>query len=159
MRVSPTVKASETDIAYAAGFFDGEGTATIQTTGRLHGLAWTRRKRNLKAMATVTQSDLRPLTWLQARYGGKIRIKKQQKPHHKPCWELMLSGHQLDVFLTDIRPMLIIKSDVVDAVLEFRKTVHGNSGRVLPEHVHRQREACSARVLELNRRGINTRSA
>jgi len=87
--------AAPTDIAWAAGFFDGDGciTATWQArTGRPNP--------DMRIQVTVSQNDYRTLQHFQRIVGahGKIYPLKRQAVHNRQCWYLVYWGqHAVDV--------------------------------------------------------------
>jgi hypothetical protein len=68
---APSLVPSETDNAYAAGFFDGEGNITIAANWR----AGERRASTAYHMRVgAGQNDPLPLVWLRARWGGTTAL-------------------------------------------------------------------------------------
>ena len=100
-------KHSETERAYLAGFFDGEGMVTIfaQPTyqGRSHIL-----------LAAVSNTDLAALTTIQARWGGRLRTIKPAKDNWKEVHRLDWTWQAAAVLLREIRPYLVVKARHAD---------------------------------------------
>src|SRR5438309_1289519 len=83
----------EKDLAYIAGFFDGEGNATIRMVKGSNG------KRYPRLEARLTQNDRVVLDWIQSHYGGGVYEKKDPRTvniGHALC----LSYRKARVFLT-----------------------------------------------------------
>lgn len=89
----------ETEIAYAAGFFDGEGNITIQ-----HGYP----------RVTISQVDRRPLEMFQAQFGGNI-VRQRNSYNHS--WNLVINGVKARQFLIAIRPYCTVKRTDINGVL------------------------------------------
>lgn len=104
---------SDTDRAYLAGLFDGEGSIgyySRKRPGRGHRLN-----------VCIVNTDFRLLSWLRARIEyGVYRVRKPKRARDiKLKWEWMLdSKRHAKEFLDLIRPYLIIKADQVDLLLQ-----------------------------------------
>lgn len=99
--------------AYAAGFFDGEGTVDLRYR-RTHGGKYERFELRLQ----IAQVDTRPLMALQAQFGGSIC-----KPKMLSASRLCIVGHDARAFLTAVRPYLITKAEEADIGLAFFQLV------------------------------------
>lgn len=126
--------------AYAAGLFDGEGTATI-ISGR-PGYS--------RCVVALTSTDKAMVDWLNERWPGSVTHYKARKATHNDHWTWRLGGDATLPFLFDIHPYLITKAEVARLVAlcqmsrwEGQRTP-GYPERI--EHFHQQ-------VRELNRRG------
>ena len=81
------VTPSEEDKAWAAGFYEGEGSVF---------------KHRRTFRVTIPQKNEEPLIWLQERYGGTIHSPTKSKD--LSVW--YVSGSSARAFMTDIYPML-----------------------------------------------------
>lgn len=111
---------SELDKAYAAGFFDGEGSVFIERP---------RQRRGFTVVVSMGQNDQRPLLWIQSLWGGRI------VPHNKGrsfVWRCnsAIAGN----FLKDIYPYLKVKERVVSLALELQDT-KSHALRNTPEYL------------------------
>ena len=72
-----TMSNAREELAWAAGFIDGEGSFTIHSKGRYPRLS-------------ATQAHEEPLRRLQKLWGGTVGIQRQARPGHKTVyyWEL-----------------------------------------------------------------------
>jgi hypothetical protein len=86
------------DIAYAAGFFDGEGHISI----RKHT-----RDASLNFRVSASQNDPQPLYWLQTLFGGNIYRQHSRKKSYAYVW--VVSGEQAYKFLEAVLPFLMVK--------------------------------------------------
>jgi hypothetical protein len=95
--------ASPIDLAWAAGFFDGDGCITA---------TWQPRKGrpnpDMRIVVNVTQNDYRTLQQFQTIVGcrGKIYPLKRQAVHNRQCWSLVYSGQHALAVLRVLLPYL-----------------------------------------------------
>ena len=101
---------SPIDKAYAAGFFDGEGSISIEKP---------RQRRGYTLMVGVGQRDVSPLLWLQSLWGGRIAPMRHNP---KGAWKWVCSSAVAGIFLTDILPYLKNKRPVADLALSLQQT-------------------------------------
>lgn len=141
-----------TDLAYAAGFFDGEGSIMI-----LPGLRTAKSNTHPRLLVSLAQVDRVCLDWLVEKFGGKIRVRqKQAKGNCRVALEWYLCGVNAADFLRRVRPYLVLKAHRADLAMEFRKTVQRKGGIRVPvaAEVVEQRERLRLQMKELNRRGV-----
>jgi hypothetical protein len=112
---------SETDRAYAAGFFDGEGTIFIEKP---------RAQRGYALIVAIGQRDSEPLKWLQARWGGSIKPHSASMRAYRWC----CIGSSAGRFLTDIAPYLKCKREAARLALELQAT-KSHALRATPEYL------------------------
>ena len=94
-------------IAYAAGFFDGEGYV---------GLGY-----RLRLEVRVTQTQKRVLDNLKDTWGGGVYPRKIVRGR-RPAFDWVLVEHQkVHKFLKDVYPFLQVKKLQVDKTLEFHR--------------------------------------
>lgn len=109
---------SEVECAYAAGFWDGEGTISIWNEKR----AANRDGIRLKITMTVANTDYLALEDLRAIIGnGRITVKDSRKGNagHKTLYRLDLTSNQIRHVLPQLLPYLIIKKYVASTVLKY----------------------------------------
>ncbi len=102
-----------TDLAYAAGFFDGEGCIQIQpnyTKGR-HEI--------MSVRIVIAQNDPAPLHWIAGKFGGRVT-----RPASWVCWRWDASAAVAMKFLHLVRPFLIVKAKQADLAFAFEKTLY-----------------------------------
>jgi len=107
---------NEVILAYAAGFFDGEGCVQI--------VKWYSKKNHRhyhRLDVNIGQKDMRPLIWLKSNFNG--RIQQNPKPTGQPFAFWILTDKNAEEFLKLIRPYLILKGEQVDVALAYRATV------------------------------------
>lgn len=152
-------------LAYAAGFFDGEGCVNFAVSRyRRHGEL---RGKAISLRVMIGNTDLEVLQWFVATFGGRI----DKKPRHssknaRPCWVWSATFKEALPFLQAIRPYSRVKSSQIDLVLEFSAwrlqpvetrcyKLPGGRGtwKRTPESLAKEAEY-KTRLHELNRRGI-----
>ncbi len=102
----------ETDLAYVAGFFDGEGDCGIRMPKARNG------KRYKKLEARLTQNDRAVLEWVKELFDcGSIHAKKDDRTPNT-CHALQFSYRSARVFLTAIEPYLKVKKEHVTKLLD-----------------------------------------
>lgn len=115
----------ELDYAWAAGFFDGEGSVTINVskTGSR------RLNPSYRLQITVTQVDIEPLIKLKNIFGGNWSTKIENNKLGKlPVSRWYLYGDDAARFLLVVRPYLVVKYKQADLGIYFqlnrRKHIH-----------------------------------
>lgn len=113
----------DTLIAWAAGFFDGEGCITVQKKDGVR----------LGLVAEISNTDPRPLYLLLDYFGGCIRGKwnepaKALHPTWKPCWTWRVKGTRAQNFLRAIYPYLVVKKEQASLVMNFSGDTWGRKG-------------------------------
>lgn len=130
---------SDLEIAYFAGFFDGEGMVAIY------------RK---KYVVCMTNTDVRPLKRAQDLWGGFINTQgASTRPGAiRDLWRWQIYGHGARIFLETIRPYLILKAEQVDVYLDVLSRVPRKGGAYGPGDLDAIQQAASR--LRLLKRGI-----
>ena len=99
----------ETDLAYTAGFFDGEGCIRIYSD----------KKRNrYKLICSIGQKRLDILEWIQRCFGGSIYESKSRVTYYQ--WTIV--AQQASAFIQEILPYLRLKVDEARLAIEFQST-------------------------------------
>jgi hypothetical protein len=111
------------EVAYTAGFFDGEGCVSIAR--------YLQRGRPYHTLAIIfTNTNFQVLEWLQQRWGGHLtKPTKPSNPRHRPSRNLWLSAGPARPLLLAMLPYLIIKKPQVEIALEFINSRSNNRGR------------------------------
>lgn len=114
----------ETDLAWAAGFVDGEGC-----------IALIYHKRPIKdrfyecyaLRISVTNTDMRCLERLKGMFGGSINgLRHKDRPNNKPCWTWYCTSANAERALRALLPYLFSKKEQAAAGLESRKYIQTN---------------------------------
>ena len=114
-------------LAYIAGFFDGEGTVSIAPNK-------TRKKVNYVLTVYIYQQDKAPLELIQKEFGGHFWKGRDR------CWHLQLGNAKAAHFLVSIYPFLIVKREEARIALEFRSTVDSTRRTPLTDEERGKRE-------------------
>lgn len=110
---------TELELAYIAGFFDGEGSISIfqEKTGRY---------RLARIGVYVVNTDFRPIKMLKEKFGGHYR--EVQRPGKKKYAVWSVSCVKASEFLKAILPFLIIKKERACLAIEIQE-LHSRSTR------------------------------
>jgi len=115
----------ETDLGWAAGFIDGEGSISIF---RCNGKTW-RSADKYRLELEVTQCDTLPLERLKEILGGYIEPRRQRlNPNWSPAWRWKLRGWTTIPVLQLLMPYLVVKRPQAELALKFyrnRQTMAG----------------------------------
>ena len=126
------------EVAYTAGFFDGEGCVNIAR--------YLKRGRPYHTLAIIfTNTDFQVLAWLQKRWGGNV-FKPSRLSGRRPYGHLRLSAGPARPLLEAMLPYLIIKKSQVEIALEFIESKSVNQGRRGDPLAIAKRAALAARM-------------
>lgn len=112
----------DTDLAWLAGIWDGEGTITVFSNTEKSG------QKKIKPLCVVVNTDIQIISKIQEILlsldcNFVITERKKEKKHHSLCWSIS-TGNMLyiDRLLTAISPYLFgIKRAKADIVLRYVK--------------------------------------
>lgn len=129
------------ELAYAAGFFDGEGSVGIKVEKRV--------KPCYSPYATVSQVRPEVLIWMRSNFGGSIRFNN--KCGKNGIWTLWLSSRMALDMLKRLLPYLRVKKQEAELVIEAfeQKTVDRKAG--VPDGVQELRRANREKVIAIRR--------
>jgi hypothetical protein len=102
---------SEIEVAWAAGFFDGEGCVSAKRAGRRYNL-----------MIAVTQIDLRPLLKMRRLFGGFICAHPARKEGWAKWYQWVASACQAAQALKAMLPYLMVKREVAELGLALQRS-------------------------------------
>jgi hypothetical protein len=110
--------ADTNELAYFAGFFDGEGSVAIYSHLRKSGPK--AGSRNTKYIACLSNTDVRPLQRAKELWGGFIstQLKEDREFAAQDLFRWSVYGHNSVAFLEDIRPFTRCKSEQIDVYLD-----------------------------------------
>ena len=129
-------------LAWAAGFFDGDGYITVQVRGGKY--------RGHYIVAGVNHVAEAPIREMIKLFGGKFRNQLPEKVvgNRKQRIEWKLTCSSAASFLEQIRPYLVNKVEVVNKALELQSTM-GTTNKV-PDEVVALRDALKEDIRVLN---------
>lgn len=110
----------ESDIAYMAGFFDGEGYIGFTTNPitRLTAKYGMRTSYSHCIQVRIVNTNLKVLKRLNKLWGGFIYSRKVTKKRQTPTYDLILTS-KTDIinFINKIYPYLVVKKEQIDKAL------------------------------------------
>ena len=137
-------------LAWAAGFMDGDGHITIQNRNTKHkDKIYT----GTYLRVGACQSHLAPLEKLQGLFGGSIRPKNSgpnpEGYNRKPQWIWSLSTKEASNALEQMLPYLVHKAAVAQIALKFQTTMSDNK-KQLSEDIVGIRKQLQADITHIN---------
>ncbi len=125
------------DVAWAAGFFDGEGSVSLNRTGP---------EGYLYLLVMVSNKDTRGLAKLHNMFGGVLHPNDS-----RGCHRWSIRSRQAETFLQTIAPFCVQKGDAIGVALSFQKTVGPPGTRALPPGVTNIRQDLRNQLHTINR--------
>lgn len=138
-------KVTRLDLAYLAGFIDGEGCFFIghhlcksKTTGNKYP--------NYHTILKISNNCKNVLDWIQKTFGGRITKfnKNRLKDRNDFTYEVYMTGNLLTDITEMLLPFLKVKHEHAKVMLEMRKTFSrtGSRGPIkqLPDVLEKRRE-------------------
>jgi hypothetical protein len=108
-------------IEYIAGFFDGEGHASI-----ICDSARPRKGPCYRIQLAITNTDVRPLMACRRLFGGSIHTRhKASRLSRKIVYQWYLSSRRAAQFLSVVLPHLIIKAEKARLALQLQRHIDG----------------------------------
>lgn len=134
---------TEIDLAYLAGFVDGEGSITIFRSGGCD---------NLRFDVYNTNEDV--LLWIKETFGGRVhKVGRPGRENWKQEYSWQSSSQQAAKILIVLLPYLKIKRLQAEIFIAHAATSEGRRGKAIPDNVVPYRRDLVARIQKLNRRG------
>lgn len=142
----------ETDISWAAGFFDGEGTIQVIGKGYRRNPHDVTVHLQYQLVIAVTQKDFRPIQKLIEMFGGTLFVHKHPyKGYQLHRWTCVANVAR--AALEAMLPFLVYKNEQAKVALEFQDHVNlwrGKKGmKTLPTEVWQRRLEYKQRISSL----------
>ena len=137
------------NIAYVAGFIDGEGCVSI-------GVA---KKRYVCPNIQVSNTNLTVLKLFKEQFGGSIQNRLDKRKNRRPSWTWWIAANKALKVLEEVKPFLIIKKPQAEILLGLKRCSlkRNKLGRLVrrmtPEIIKDNFERVAA-IRKLNKRGI-----
>lgn len=132
-----------TDLAWAAGFLDGEGCIRIAPhTGRTNLIEY-------YLVVTAGQISKEPLEKLQTLFGGTLYFRPATRGNRRPVWDWRVYGTQVLTMLNLVLPYLTVKK--AEAQLVLNGFLMPGSGHYMSNEEREQRRVLSLRLQEVKR--------
>lgn len=139
---------SDTDLAWAAGLFDGEGCVNAHWSPPSQEGSF---GRSVALDVQVVMTDERPIQRLAALFGGRVRTYKASSSDGRPLrmrFAWYRHGRHAVAFLVAVLPYLIVKREVAEIGIELGRGHHGDpSTRSYPRMRRRRVLAWAIRFL------------
>jgi hypothetical protein len=130
------------ELAWAAGFFDGEGWIKIQSRG-------SEKYQGYYLRLGINHVKRDPLDKIQKLFGGNIRVDTKVSGNRKPRHVWTLSTKSASEALEQMMPYLANKNQVAQLGLDFQQTV-GLTGQRVSKEVQQQRSLIADKIKYLN---------
>lgn len=108
----------DTDFAYAAGYFDGDGCFSI---GKVHSEGRIRPK----CSVIINSTHIENLHWFQKTFGGTVTTRNSNNPKAKPVHRYVLKGKDIQIF-NNIEQFLVEKKEEFNIFQRFRDPLFSN---------------------------------
>lgn len=107
-------KENSIKLAYAAGFFDGEGCIRIVHRNGRNG-----KSDQYSLYVSIVQKDGKPIDWMYGNFGGMVYLKNKNGGDWIYEWRVM--DTKAYEFLKKIEPFLIYKKEQVQIGIRFQE--------------------------------------
>jgi hypothetical protein len=135
------------DVAYLAGFFDGEGSVTINHMKRDGG-----KSDAYTLHVVIGNTDPTVLVWAQSMFGGYLMPRQPRKKQHAPSVQWLIANQWALRFLETIRPYVRMKGGPVDVAINFQRAMRKHGPKRTPPEVIAWREEQRLAIRMMNGR-------
>jgi hypothetical protein len=115
---------TESELAYAAGILDGEGTIGLGTSYNKYK---ERKYKRYRLQCRIVNTDARMVLWLREKFGGYMAIIPKSPPRMER-YEWRLQDKKAASFLELVEPYSVIKKEQIKIALDFRSTIDQRKG-------------------------------
>jgi len=153
---------SDTESAYIAGLFDGEGHVGLYERGRKSKSRKGAQGSSYNLRVQITSTDYNIIEWLTDKFKGlsyhsSWDNRKNDDPNRnvetwKDVYQFLLVSRNAEGFLKCVLPYLIIKKERAVLGIEYMKLM-GYSGMDLPDELIQKRNIIFDKLKSLNKRG------
>lgn len=155
IKYEPT-KYNRIDLAYLAGFVDGEGCFHACKLKNKPGDGY--KNGHYRCVLKVSNTDEGIFHWLQETFRGTCSAAFKETRDHlykRDCYEWVVTGHRLLDLCKQLLPYLKVKKKHCEWTIKFRETFPETLGRGNRELTQKEidlREQCIAEIKKLNAR-------
>lgn len=103
-----------TDLAYAAGYIDGDGCISI-------GKYKSENRIRFRHLIIINSTEIENLQWFQQIFGGSLTTKRKINSIHKPIHRYVIKGKNIDL-IKQIKPFLVEKFEEFHTFEKFGNT-------------------------------------
>jgi len=141
------------DLAYLAGFFDGEGSVTINHLKRTDKTASGCYKSDSYTLHVVIgNTDPTVPLWAQSIFGGYVITREARTAKQKAAFQWIICNYWAMRFLETIRPYIRMKGEVIDRAITFQRAMKKHGPKATPPEVVAWREEQRLAIRMLNGR-------
>lgn len=151
----------ENDLAYIAGFLDGEGTITIKFRKTRNKSSWSKYH---QAEVGIANNSLEILMWIKEFLRRELGIRSNLSGTSNVCFRLGFTSRQAIRISEVLYPYLRLKKSQAFVLLEFgkmmyanRKTLHDVQGRIMGREPISEEEVLNRNELTRKIRLLNGR--
>lgn len=139
------------DLAWAAGFIDGEGCILVTRGSQRHngGRSYGARERYYLEMSAC-QTSVEPLLKLKGLFGGSISEHHTQG-NQRRAWRWTAAAACVSRTCRELLPYLVVKRQQAEIALLFQATIQRRANAGLPKHVLEERRRLYQLSVEANR--------
>jgi hypothetical protein len=137
------IPANTDDLAWLAGFFDGEGSVGVYEVFKAKE-GCKQRSRGSFLKVCIVQAVPEPLVWCKTIWGGRLQKRKQSPKAIKNSgcvYQWDISNAKALPFLEAICPYVKVKKSQVDLAIQFQKTKGGRGIPLNSERLIYEKEA------------------
>jgi hypothetical protein len=140
---------TETDLAYAAGIIDGEGSIVAHVAEGPYG-------HQTMAHVSVPNTNLELVEWFRATFGGKVRPLKNRNKRCKTIYQWMISSKdEIKEFLILVQPYLKVKYEHAKFMLILVENIGYRGIREEDRMKVVKKMILVEKLHELNKRGVD----
>lgn len=140
---------SDTQLAYLAGIFDGEGSVFLRRQFSQGG----RQRTYSLSVTVVVGTHYEAVKEIAALVGSKPTEKINDYGNKRPAWRVRLHGRQAREYLLAVRPYLLMKDKQADLAIEFQNAKLFRGQRCSIEREEAE-ERAKIELTKLNARGV-----
>ncbi len=137
----------ETDLAYFAGIFDGEGTVTLAKTQ----ISSPKQRLTYQVRVQVVSTDEWLCQSLRFSFGGTVISHRVTEGNHKPAWRWLGTRLVAKKFMLAILPYSKLKRQRMDLALKFLS--HKTAGGYKTQEYIDIEQDFKTLMLTMNKRG------
>lgn len=110
------------DLAYMAGFFDGEGSISLYLDARQYRIS-----------VSMSNTNEWVVQWFHLNFGGSLYLEPKhiKNPNHRDAWRWQLIGKRSMPFLELLFPYLRLKREQAKIVMEFQHRRKPNGDKTI----------------------------
>lgn len=136
----------KTDLAYAAGFVDGEGYIQIKRTASTGQFIDTVR---------VGQTNRAVLDWMANMFGGSVHVMSKAHDNTREAYVWVIPSRKAERFVRLILPYMKVKKEQADIFIRYRASIRSRKcTKVLTDKEVTDRLAMIGIMKMLNHRGV-----